>query len=164
MGVGLTVLPHCDAVYCVPHATFFAPFAQIGVCPEFCSSALLPRILGPTLASEVLYFGRRLTAAEAKEARLVGDVLPKDDFLEHVYKRIRPALAYPNAGKSMRLFKGLVRSPDVVAELERVHRAEMAMLDARSIGAGSDAAQGVAAMQAQAQQRKAAAPKSPAKL
>ena len=155
VGVGLTILPHCDAAYCVPHASFFSPFAQLGVCPEFCSSVLLPRILGPTLATEVLFFGRRLNAQEAKAARLVGDVLPKENFLEHVYARIRPTLAHPNSGRSMRMFKSLTRPASTIAELEAVNASELKMLDVRSTGANSDAAQGVAAMQAAQREAKA---------
>lgn len=65
-GVGMTILGHCDLVYCVPHATFSAPFTQIAVTPEFCSSVTFPKIMGPTLSSEVLYLGRKLNAEEAK--------------------------------------------------------------------------------------------------
>ena len=148
VGVGTTILLHCDAVYAVPSATFFTPFAQVGACPEFCSSLLLPRVVGTTLATEMMFFGRRLTAAEAKANRLVGEVLPAENFLEQVYQRIRPTLAFPNAAKSMRLFKGMMRSPASVAELERVHVAEMAMLDFRSVGKDADTAVGVAAMRA----------------
>jgi peroxisomal 3,2-trans-enoyl-CoA isomerase len=143
VGVGLTILPHCDAVYCVPHAKFAAPFTRINACPEFCSSVLLPKIVGPTIATEMMFFGRSLTAEEAKSARLVGEILPKDGFLEHVYNKIRPVLAYPNAIRSMRLFKQLIRTPEIIAELERVHRAEMSLLDVRAIGKTSDTSIGL---------------------
>lgn len=157
VGVGLTLLPHCDAVYAVPNATFFSPFTQIGVCPEFCSSVLIPRIVGPTLATEVLFFGRKLTAKEAQEARLVCAILPQEGFLEAVYAKIRPSLAHLNSGRSMKFFKGLTRTPEDIAFLDKVHANEMAMLDMRSIGPNSEAAQGVAAMQ-KGTKAKAAAP------
>jgi len=157
VGVGTTILPHCDLVFSVPHATFETPFTKIGVCPEFCSSVLFPQIMGPSLATQVLFFGRKLTAQEAKDARLVGEIIPaktREEFLEEVYKQIRPSLAYLNSGRSMRFFKQLVRNPKIIAELEAVHRVEMALLDERSAGANSEAAQGVAALQAQKKKAK----------
>jgi enoyl-CoA hydratase/carnithine racemase len=149
VGVGMTILPHCDLVFAVPHATFEAPFTKVGVCPEFCSSITFPRLMGPSLSSQVLYFGRKLSAQEAKACNLVGEIIHatnREAFLQAVYDRIRPSLAYPNSTRSMRLFKQLIKNPSVVAELEQVHRTEMALLDERSVGKDSEAAQGVAAI------------------
>lgn len=150
IGVGTTLLPHCDFVYAAEHARFQTPFTKIGVCPEFCSSVLFPEIMGPHVASQVLYLGRSLSAQQAKDVRLVGQVVAaktRDEFLESVYAELRPALEFKNSGKSMRYFRQLIRSPQKIAELEMVHRKEMSVLDERSAGPQSDAAQGVAAMQ-----------------
>lgn len=150
VGVGATLLPHCDAVYCVPHATFETPFTKIGVCPEFCSSVLFPEILGPTTASEVLFWGRKLSAKEAVHSRLVGEIIDatsREEFLGKVLAKLRPALVFPNSGRSMTLFKQLVRSPERIQFLEATHKKEMDLLDARSAGPDSEAAQGVRFLQ-----------------
>lgn len=153
----MTILPHCDLAFCRENATFETPFTKIGVCPEFCSSILFPRVLGPNLATEVLFFGKKLTSKEAEASGLVAAVIPckdPEEFLEKIYQRLRPALEFPNSGRSMHFFKKLVRNPQAIAELEQVHRVEMALLDQRSAGAGSEAAQGVSAMQAKAKKAK----------
>jgi hypothetical protein len=90
----------------------------------------------------------------------VHEILPADNFLERVYERVRPSLGYVHADKSMRYFKGLMRTPRDVRELELVHRAEMSLLDERAIGANSQTAQAVVAMRAAAS--KAAQPPKPA--
>lgn len=147
VGVGTTILPHCDVVYAAPHATFETPFTKVGVCPEFCSSILFPRIMGPSSASEMLYFGKKMTSQEAQAAKLVGEIIQassREEFLEKVYAKMRTTLSFPNAGKSMRLFKNLFRNADLRNELEMVHFTEMALLDKRSTGNDSDAAVGVA--------------------
>ena len=147
-------------MYSVPHAIFETPFTKIGVCPEFCSSVTFPELMGPSLASEMLFFGRRLTSQEAVTARLVGEIIPaksKEEFMTSVLGKIRPALAYPNSGKSMSLFKQLTRNAETIARLEHVHRNEMIIFDQRSTGDQSDAAQGIRAMLAGAK-------KNPAKL
>jgi len=101
------------------------------------------------MSTQVLYFGRKLNAEEAKNCNLVGEIIPaksREEFMEEVYKRIRPSLLFPNSTRSMRLFKQLIHNSASTAELETVHRTEMALLDERSAGANSEAAQGVAAL------------------
>lgn len=154
VGVGVTILPLCDLVYCVPQSTFATPFTQIAVTPEFCSSLTFPRIMGPTVANEVLFLGRKLSAEEAKQARLVGEILPDEGFLERVYDRLRPSLKHLHVGKSFRIFKSLIRNQDAIRELDAVHRAEMSVLDDRARGPQSDVAQAVRRMQEQAAEAK----------
>lgn len=161
VGVGVTMLPLCDFVYCVPHATFATPFSQLAVTPEFCSSVTFSRVMGPTVANEMLFLGRKLSAEEAKQVRLVGEILPEKDFLEAVYNRLRPSLSHLHVGKSFRIFKGLVRNAEAIAELEAVHRAEMSILDLRARGPESDVAQAVRRMQ---EQQAAAKKKQKAKM
>jgi peroxisomal 3,2-trans-enoyl-CoA isomerase len=156
VGVGLTMLPLCDMVFCVPHSTFSSPFTQLAVTPEFCSSLTFPRLLGTAMATEVLVFGRKLSAQEAKACGLVHDVCPDPSkLLEFVYARVRPTLAFPFAGKSMKYFKTLLRSPKLVQELEEVHRVEMLLLDERAMGANSQTAQAVKVMLAEGKKKAA---------
>src|ERR1700731_681039 len=54
IGFGVTTMALCDVIYSVPHATFKTPFMKLGFCAEGCSSVLLPRIMGPSRANEML--------------------------------------------------------------------------------------------------------------
>jgi enoyl-CoA hydratase/carnithine racemase len=65
IGVGLTMLLHCDLVYVEPDAQLFAPFVGLGLVPEAASSLLLPSVVGPRRASELLLSGRRIDGLEA---------------------------------------------------------------------------------------------------
>jgi enoyl-CoA hydratase/carnithine racemase len=67
IGVGLTLLLHCDLVFVVPSADLRAPLVQLGLVPEAASSLLLPRIVGERRASELILTGRPLTGSEAVE-------------------------------------------------------------------------------------------------
>ncbi len=65
IGVGLTMLLHCDLVYVEPTAELSAPFVALGLVPEAASSLLLPRVIGERRASEVILSGRRIDGSEA---------------------------------------------------------------------------------------------------
>ena len=67
IGVGLTLLLHCDLVFVEPSAQLSAPFVALGLVPEAASSLLLPRVIGERRAAEVILTGRRLSGAEAAE-------------------------------------------------------------------------------------------------
>lgn len=67
IGIGATILSHADAVVCTPNAYFNTPFTALGQSPEACSSVLFPRIMGDRVARDVLMFGRKLTAFEARD-------------------------------------------------------------------------------------------------
>src|SRR5580698_3100991 len=65
IGVGLTMLLHCDFVFVDPSAVLSAPFVNLGLVPEAASSLILPRVIGERRASEVLLAGRKINATEA---------------------------------------------------------------------------------------------------
>ncbi len=76
VGVGTTLLLHCDYAVAADNARFQTPFVHLGLVPEAASSLLLPRLIGPRRAFELLVMARPFGAAEAKAAGLVNEVVP----------------------------------------------------------------------------------------
>src|SRR5690606_8035770 len=64
VGIGTTLLLHCDLVYAADSARLQLPFVNLGLCPEYGASYLLPAILGHSKASELLLLGEPFTAAQ----------------------------------------------------------------------------------------------------
>jgi enoyl-CoA hydratase/carnithine racemase len=81
VGIGTTLLLHCDLVFAGESARFQLPFANLGLCPEAASSLLLPKLAGYHRAAEILLLGEPFSAASAREIGLVNHVHPDDDVL-----------------------------------------------------------------------------------
>lgn len=81
IGVGTTMLMHCDLVVASDDARFQLPFVNLGLCPEAGSSLLLPQLAGPRLAAELLLLGDFFDAATALRAGIVNRVVPATDVL-----------------------------------------------------------------------------------
>ena len=81
VGLGLTMLAHCDLVLMADTARLKAPFAEMGVPPEAASSVLLPRRMGDQPAALALFTSRWISAAEAVESGLALRAVPADDLL-----------------------------------------------------------------------------------
>ncbi|WNG23049.1 enoyl-CoA hydratase [Cystobacter fuscus] len=109
VGIGTTLLLHCDYVAASERAVFSMPFVNLGLSPEGASSLLLPRLAGMALASELLMFGEPFDAATALRAGLVNRVVP-DAELEALVKSRAAALA-SRPVESVRLTKKLLREP-----------------------------------------------------
>lgn len=123
VGVGVTMLLHCDLAYAAPHATFKTPFVDLGLVPEAGSSLLLPRLIGTQKANELLLLGTKMDAAEAERAGLIAGVIDADMLQEEVNARARALAA--KAPNAVRLTKELTRKDrELVAEqmtAESVH-------------------------------------------
>jgi enoyl-CoA hydratase/carnithine racemase len=65
VGIGTTLLLHCDFVYISRDARLRMPFVNLGLCPEFGSSLILPRLLGHAKAAELLLLGEGFTGEQA---------------------------------------------------------------------------------------------------
>lgn len=108
VGIGTTLLLHCDLVYAAENATFVLPFAQLGLCPEAASSILLPQIAGYHRAAEKLLLGEPFSAAEAQQMGLVNQVLPTDQLLTFAQQQAAKLVALP--ASSIRITKALMKN------------------------------------------------------
>jgi enoyl-CoA hydratase/carnithine racemase len=79
VGVGTTMLFHCDHVVAAREARFVTPFTSLGLIPEAASSLTAPRVMGHARAFSLLVMGRPLDAAQAKEAGFVNSVVAAED-------------------------------------------------------------------------------------
>jgi enoyl-CoA hydratase/carnithine racemase len=109
VGIGTTLLLHCDYVLATERAVFSMPFINLGLCPEGASSLLLPRLAGMALASELLLFGDPFDAATALRAGLLNQVVPADGLEALLSQRAAALAAKPV--ESLRLTKHLLREP-----------------------------------------------------
>ncbi|WP_019142000.1 enoyl-CoA hydratase [Noviherbaspirillum massiliense] len=108
VGIGTTMLMHCDLVYAAENAKFSMPFTQLGLCPEFASSLLLPQVAGYQRAAEKLLLGEAFSAREAYEMGLVSKVLPVAELAAFAQGQAAKLAALPAA--SLRVTKRLMKS------------------------------------------------------
>lgn len=95
VGIGTTLLLHCDLAYAGAGATFRLPFAHLGLCPEGASSFLLPRIAGTKKAAELLMLGNAFGPDIACDAGLVNAVTAKDGALAAALEKAGLLAALP---------------------------------------------------------------------
>lgn len=119
VGIGATVLLHCDLVYATERSYLQLPFVNLGLVPEFGSSAVLVQRVGRARAAEILLFGDRLGAAEARECGLVNAVVPDAEALRaQVAERVAALLAKP--ARALREIRALVRATEPSDAHERM--------------------------------------------
>lgn len=116
IGIGTTLLFHCDLIYASENCFLQLPFTRLGLCPEAGSSYLLPKQIGHVRAAELLLLGDRFTAAKAKEYGIINEVLPQDQYLEHAMAKARELAALP--ADSVQSSKELIKrgQQDIVSE------------------------------------------------
>lgn len=107
VGIGTTMLLHCDLVYVGDNAKFITPFTSLGLVPEFASSFLLPMAAGYQRAAELLLLGETLDATKAKDAGFVTQVLPAAETLPVAQAAAAKLAKLP--GKSVRVTKELLK-------------------------------------------------------
>jgi len=107
VGIGTTLLMHCDLVYAADTAKFSMPFSQLGLCPEFASSLLVTQAAGYTRAAEKLMLGEAFPAQEALEMGIVAKVLPAAELLAFAQGQAAKLVKLPAA--SIRTTKALMR-------------------------------------------------------
>jgi enoyl-CoA hydratase/carnithine racemase len=109
VGIGTTLLLHCDLVYAAEDARFALPFTRLGLVPEFASSYLLPLIAGYQRAAELLLLGEPFDANRAHEAGFVTRIVASHDVLDAAREAARKLAALPP--KSVQRTKALMRGP-----------------------------------------------------
>jgi len=112
IGIGTTLLLHCDLVYAGEDARFQLPFTRLGLVPEFASTYLLPLVAGYQRAAELLLLGEPFDCARALEAGFVTRVVPAAQAFDTALEAARKLASLPAA--SVRGTKAL---------LKRAHRA-----------------------------------------
>ena len=123
VGIGTTMLLHCDLVYAAPGARFQLPFVPLGLVPEAASSLLLPMIAGYQRAAELLLLGRPFSAEQALAAGIVTEIVAEDNLLEHARAAAAAVAALPPA--SVRLTKQLMKrqlAAPIAAQMEEEGR------------------------------------------
>jgi enoyl-CoA hydratase/carnithine racemase len=131
VGIGTTMLLHCDLVYVAENARFSVPFSQLGLCPEFGSSLLLQRGAGSHRAAEKLLFGETFDAEEACKMGFVNRILPNDTLRGFVEAQVQKLVALPSA--SLLQTKKLMKDPyrvEVALQIRRENDVFRSLLSA----------------------------------
>lgn len=108
VGVGTTMLLHCDLVYAGDNAAFSMPFVNLGLCPEAGSSLLVPRMFGYHRAAEALLLGEPFFAEAALEVGMVNRIVPPSEANALAQAQARKLAAKPMSSliETKRLMKG----------------------------------------------------------
>ncbi len=132
VGIGTTMLLHCDLVYVAEDARLSMPFVSLGLVPEFASSLLLPRLTGRAMAAEKLLLGEPFSGAEAVVLGLANKALPAGEVLDHALRIAqRFTLLAPGA---VRESKRLLRAP-LAERIDATIRAEAVVFSQRLMSA-----------------------------
>ncbi len=137
VGVGLTMLLHCDLVYAAADAKFNFAFIDLGLLPEAGSTYLLPRMLGYGRAAELLMLGEAFDARKAQECGIVNAVVTADELQALTLAKAEQLAAKPP--QALRQTKMLLRRGSAKAVQETMEL-ELSMIGERLV---SDEARGI---------------------
>lgn len=117
IGVGVTMLLHCDLVYAADIARFSMPFVNLGAVPEAGSTLLMPRMMGRVRANELLLFGDPFTAQAAREAGIINSIFPAAELMANAMAAADRLAAKPPS--ALRATKQLLRkhTPELSAAI-----------------------------------------------
>ncbi|MBF4558370.1 enoyl-CoA hydratase [Pseudomonas sp. p50] len=111
VGIGATLLLHCDLVYVSADARLRMPFVNLGLCPEFGSSLILPRLLGHAKAAELLLLGERFSGEQAAAWGIANEALDSGEAA--LAKAREMALRFESLPpEAVRISKQLMKAPD----------------------------------------------------
>ena len=135
IGIGTTMLLHCDFVYVSDEARLAMPFVSLGLVPEFGSSLLVSQLMGNPRAAEKLLLGEPFTAAQAVELGIANAVLPAGEVMAHARRIAERFNALPPS--AVRDTKKLMRRarnasvPDAIAAEGEIFRARLTSPEAK---------------------------------
>ena len=118
IGIGTTLLLHCDFVYVSDESRLAMPFVSLGLVPEFGSSLIVPQLMGSARAAEKLLLGDPFTGADAVEAGIANAVLPATEVVNHARRIAERFNALPPG--AVRETKRLMRRARNAATLETI--------------------------------------------
>ncbi len=118
VGIGTTMLLHCDLVYAGDNAAFSMPFVNLGLCPEAGSSLLVAQLMGHQRAAEALLMGEPFLAETAMELGLINRVLPPSEVNAYAQQQARKMAAKPLS--SLMETKRLMKASQTPLVLERI--------------------------------------------
>ncbi|MFN9745571.1 MAG: enoyl-CoA hydratase [Betaproteobacteria bacterium] len=110
IGIGTTLLLHCDFVYVSDEARLAMPFVALGLVPEYASSLLVPQLMGHRRAAEKLLLGDPFTPEQAVECGIANAVLPAAEVVAHARRVALRFNALPPG--AVREAKQLMRAPE----------------------------------------------------
>jgi enoyl-CoA hydratase/carnithine racemase len=120
IGIGVTMLLHCDLVYVADDARLAMPFTSLGLVPEFASSLVVPQLMGGRRAAEKLLLGDPFNGETAVECGIANAVLPAGEVVAHARRMAERFNALPPG--AVRDAKRLVREPHRAALLDAIQR------------------------------------------
>lgn len=140
VGIGTTLLLHCDFVYATAKSLFVMPFINLAVVPEFASSLLLPRRVGHVKAAEMLLLGEKFDAQAALEYGIINQICEPENLIataqataEKLASKPRTALLHSKAlmrrddeplaqriAVESKLFSEMVAAPEAQAAIEKI--------------------------------------------
>ncbi|KJK21466.1 hypothetical protein UB46_27110 [Burkholderiaceae bacterium 16] len=120
VGIGATVLLHCDYVVASDDARIRFPFVDLGLCPEFASTLLLQQVVGRNKATEWLLLATTIPAAEAHRAGLVNRVMPLETVAAEALSIAKCLATKPR--QALMATRGLVREATEMLVRDRLQR------------------------------------------
>lgn len=114
IGIGATLLLHCDFVYCSRNTVLKTPFINLGLVPEYASSYIMPRLMGHVKASEWLLLGESVTAESAKDMGMVNEVLETEALKAKVTQTAQKLALLPQT--ALRQSKRLMKSNTIAVK------------------------------------------------
>jgi enoyl-CoA hydratase/carnithine racemase len=109
IGIGTTLLLHCDFVYVSDEARLAMPFVALGLVPEFASSLVVPQLMGHRRAAQLLLTGDPFTPEQAVEVGIANAVIPAGEVVNHARRMAERFNALPPG--AVREAKQLLRAP-----------------------------------------------------
>lgn len=126
VGIGTTMLLHCDLVYAGDNAMFSMPFVNLGLCPEAASSYLVPRLMGHARAAETLLLGEPFSVESAMEWGLINRIVPPAEAHALAQQQARKLAAKP--------LSSLIETKRLMKKGQDAHVAQRMQEEAASFG------------------------------